>query len=123
MRKELVVALVAGIFVLVGMSAGEAQVGTTQDSSTSSIRPAASVAPNADVLAEQAAALAERAALLNEQAAVQHAKTVDLRNRVEANSRAYEQRMQRELGDRAPRETISPMETIAPPETPSPFDD
>ena len=116
MRKTMVVALVAGAVALVGMSAGGAsrQVtsSTRPDITTSSVEPT-SAAPNA-------AALAERAALLNEQAAVHHAKVVDLRNRIEANARAYEQRVQRELGDRAPKETISPMATISPIETASP---
>jgi hypothetical protein len=111
MRRELVVALAAGALALVGVGAG----GAVQDSTTtparqvtSSVRPTpVAIAPNAD-------ALAERGALLDQQAVIQQAKTVDLRNRIEANSRAYEARMQRELGDRAPRETIAPMETVAP---------
>jgi len=118
MRRELVVALVAGALALGGAGAG----GAVQDATTTSpVRQVtSSVRPTPDAIAPNADALAERAALLNQQAAIQHAKTVDLRNRIEANARAYEARMQRELGDRAPRETISPMATIAPMETTQP---
>jgi hypothetical protein len=43
-----------------------------------------------------------------------HAQVVDLRERTQANSMAYQERVHADLGDRAPKETIAPMPTVAP---------
>jgi hypothetical protein len=43
-----------------------------------------------------------------------HAQTVDLRERTQQASLEHQERVRRELGDRAPTETVAPMATIAP---------
>ena len=109
MSKKLLVTLAVGALTLVGMGAGQAM----HEGSTSSAGPT----PTPEFSGPNADALAEHQAALNEQAATQHAAVVDLRDRIEANARAYEERVQRDLGDRAPTETIPPMATVPPLET------
>ncbi len=49
-----------------------------------------------------------------------HELVVDLRERIQQSALDYQERTARQLGDRAPTETIPPMATIAPVETESP---
>ena len=108
MRKHLIAAFAAGVFALVGFGADAA---TNDVEMLPHARPTEIDVPNA---------FQERAPVNADQLAQAQAAVEDLRSRVEANARAYEERMQRELGDRAPTETIAPMATIPPPLPPPP---
>lgn len=108
MHKHLIVAFVAGAFALAALGADAA----SENAELPHARPTEVVVPNVAQLQQVGAVNAvqlERA----------QAATEDLRNRVEANARAYEERMQRALGDRAPTETIPPMATVPPPPPPN----
>ncbi len=68
-------------------------------------------------------AVVEQAQIQQAKLVEHHQMLVDQNARIQRSLNDHEARMARQLGDRAPKETISPMETIAPLETASPFDD
>lgn len=107
MRRCLVVAAcVAATTFFWGAGAGTQEV-TTEEATPA---PPAPPAPAQDVSAS-----AEREAAISEQAQTQYARLLEHMARLEQAQRAHEDRVARELGDRAPVETMAPLATVAPP--------
>jgi hypothetical protein len=84
---------------MIGWAAGA----STQEATTSTPEPTPVVSVTVDL-----------PAAANEQARIQHARTVEHMERVEAQADEHEAKMA-QLGDRAPVETIPPTETVPPP--------
>ena len=115
LRRVLVaVLLTAATIVALGVAASTQEStssGVTGGETDSLTAPAA----NDEHLQLQQARLAEQRQRVEQALLLQRALVEDLRQRTAQASLDHQERMRRELGPRAPTETVPPMATIPPP--------